>query len=109
MDINARLRMISETDYVYLLIRTNTDSWGISEVETIKKKYYCNIKDSEDSTPINSMGGKQVIPTYSITFNGKVSVFVGDYVEVDGSKKIVLNKKTKKDLLGNVLITKITV
>lgn len=50
-----------------------------------------------------------VLPSFTVSFNGDVEIHVGDHVEVEGIKKVVLTKSQKKDFSRKVVITKITV
>lgn len=103
------IKYIPENEFVYVMLKGEVDDFGIRASSSDKTKLGCLIRSAEDSTPIESTGGKQVIPTYTISFNGKVAVGVGDFIEVEGQKKQVLTKKEVKDLSRVVIITKVTV
>lgn len=103
------LKLLPELDSIYLLKRGNSDAWGIGSAGESKELLPCYIKGSEVSTSVEAQGGKMVIPSYDICFNGNVPINVGDYIEVYGVKKVVLKKTLNKDLSRKVLITKITV
>lgn len=103
------LKLLPELDAIYLFKKGKVDAWGISSIGESKEEVTCYIKETEASTSIESKGGKMVIPSYDIGFNGDVPINVGDCIEVYGVKKVVLMKSQKKDLSRTVLITKITV
>ena len=103
------LKMIPDFDSIFLYEKGGVDAWGISTTEGSKVKLSCLIRETETATPIESKGGKMVLPSFDISFNGNVKIHVGDYVEVEGRKMVVLTRKQKKDLSRTVLITKITV
>lgn len=103
------LKIFPEFDSIYLLKKGIPDSWGIASTTESKIEIRCFITESESSSTVESIGGKMIVPTYNITFNGDVDIHVGDYIEVDGVKKIVLTRIQKKDLSRVPLITKITV
>ena len=102
------LKWIPENEKVYFLKMAETDAWGISKSAESKIEYKGTVKSAEESTPLDSIAGKQVIPTYKISINGAVPFTVGDYVEVEGRTMIVLNKKETKDLSGKVLFSRFT-
>lgn len=103
------LKLVPENNHVFVYEKGEIDAWGLSAGTSNKKKLGCFLRGSESSTPLESTGGRMVIPTYDITFNGNVPVFVGDIVEVEGHRFTVLSRKPKQDLSGNVLILKISV
>lgn len=103
------LKLIPEFDSIFLLEKGVPDAWGISSTKASKVELRCFIKGAESSTAIESIGGRMVVPSYTITFNGDVDVHVGDYIEIDGMKKVVLTRTQKKDLARVPLLTKITV
>lgn len=103
------LKLIPEFDSIFLLKKGVPDAWGISSTTESKTEVRCFIKEAEKSSSVESVGGKMVVPSYSITFNGDVDIHVGDYIEIDGIKKVVLTRTQKKDLARVPLITKITV
>lgn len=103
------LKLIPDSDFIFLFQKDAVDDWGISSTGASKKKFNCLIREAESTTPIESKGGKMVVPSYDISFNGNVEIHAGDYIEVDGRKMVVLTKKQKKDLSRTVLITKISV
>lgn len=103
------LKIVPEFDSIYLLQKDVPDAWGIVSTTESKTEVRCFIKEAKSSSTVESIGGKMVVPTYSITFNGDVDIHVGDYIEVDGIKKVVLTRIQKKDLARVPLITKITV
>lgn len=103
------LNLIPENEFIYILGKEDVDVWGIGSPSDLKIKKGCLIKPSEDATPIESKGGKQIKPSYEVTFNGKVALKVGDFIEVEDEVFIVLHRKEIKDLSRNVILTKITV
>lgn len=103
------LKLLPELDSIYLYKKGKVDAWGISSAGESKELIPCYTKGSESSTPIEAQGGKMVIPSYDISFNGDVAINVGDYIEICGIKKVVLKKSQSKDLSRKVLVTKITV
>lgn len=103
------LKLIPELDTIFLLKRGEVDVWGKTSIKETKEELKCLIRGTETSTSIESTGGRMVLPTFDISFNGAVPINVGDYVEIEGFRKIVLVKTQKKDLSRTVLITKITV
>lgn len=103
------LKWISELESVFFLKKAEADDWGMVSADTVKVKYGCSIRSSESTIPIESIGGKQILPTYTISINGKIPFTVGDFVEIEGKEMIVLNKKEVKDLSRKVLYTKFTV
>lgn len=106
---NVGLNLIPERDIIQIKKLTSLDSWGLPiEENSNPVTYKCNIKSNEDSTPVTSEGGKQVIPTYSISFNNCPDISVGDFITVDGEDFQVLTKKKVRDLQGEILFTKIT-
>ena len=103
------LKLLPENCVVHVYEKGNADDWGFMKLSAIKKKYGCFLRESQESSPIDSIGGKQILPSYDLSFNGKVNVKVGDKIEVEGFPMEVLRRKVSKDLSGNVLLTKITV
>lgn len=103
------LKLLPELDSIILFSKEKVDAWGIGSIGESKKILPCYIRGSEVSTSIESRGGKMVIPSYTICFNGDVAINVGDCIEVYGVKKDVLKKSQSKDLSRKVLVTKITV
>lgn len=102
------LKYILDGDSVYLIHKGDIDGWGIASGSETKTEYSCLVRGAEDSTPVGAIGGKQVIPSYDISFNGKIPFGVGDTLEVEGIKLVVLRKKEVKDLSRKVLFTKVT-
>lgn len=107
-DVCMGLNWIPENESVYLISKGEADSFGVRSSAGKKQQLNCFIRTAEDSTPIESNVGRQVVPSYTISFNGKVAVAVGDYIEIEGQKKIVLTKKEVKDISRTVVITKVT-
>ncbi|WP_300857260.1 hypothetical protein [uncultured Clostridium sp.] len=103
------LKLIPETSYIYIPEKSDVDVWGLAKSTDLKKKYGCFLRESEQVTPVESIGGKQILPSYDISFNGKVEIRAGDKIEVDGVLMEVLKKSVSKDISGNVLLTKIIV
>ena len=103
------LKLLPENSHVFVYEKAEADAWGFAKLTNTKKKYGCFLRESEETTPVESIGGKQIIPSYLLTFNGKVEIKVGDKIEVEGDLMEVLRRKVSKDLSGNVLVTKITV
>lgn len=103
------LKLLPENGHVFVYEKGEVDAWGLSTLADTKKRFDCFIRESEESTPIESVSGKQIIPSYNLTFNGKVEIKAGDKIEVEGDLLEVLRRKVTKDFSGNVLITKITV
>ena len=103
------LNLIPENEFVYILNKGNVDAWGLNVPSDEKEKKGCLIKASEEATAVESAGGKQIKPSFEISFNGKVSIRVGDFIEVEGDVFEVLRKNELKDLSRNVILTKITV
>lgn len=103
------LKLLPELDSIYVYEKGEVDDWGISSTTTSKKEFRCLIREAESSTAIESKGGRMVVPSYSISFNGDVPIHVGDMLEVEGRKMVVLTRNSKKDLSGKVLIIKLTV
>ena len=102
------LKYISDKDSVYLISMGDVDAFGIRTNSETKQLLKCSCRAIENSSPIESEGGRQVIPTYSVSFNGKVAVNIGDRLEIDGVTKTILTKKESKDLSRKVLFTKVT-
>lgn len=102
------MKLLPEKEIVYLLKKEGLDSWGLPTTGQ-KEKMKCYIKASEDSTGLEAKGGKQVVPTYNVSFNGAVTVKVGDLLEVEGEVLEVLKRIEIKDLSRKVLVTKVTV
>lgn len=103
------LKILPENDSIILYEKGKVDAWGISSATELKRELNCFIKGAEASTPVESKGGKMVLPSFTVSFNGDVEIHVGDHVEVEGIKKVVLTKSQKKDFSRKVVITKITV
>lgn len=103
------LKLVPELDSIFLLKRGEVDVWGRASIKETKEEFKGLVRGTEASTSIESIGGRMIAPTFDISFNGSVSINVGDYIEVEGIRKIVLTKAQKKDLSRTVLITKITV
>lgn len=103
------LKIVPERDSIILFKKAESDNWGINSVSDVKEELKCFVIGSENSTAIESAGGKMVNPTYDISFNNKVNIEIGDIVEVEGRKLPVLTRAYKKDLSQKVLITKISV
>ena len=102
------MKLLPEKEVVYLIGKDGIDSWGLP-TQGSKTKLKCYIKSSEDNTGLESKGGKQIVPTHVVSFNGAVSIKVGDLLEVEGEVKEVLKRAEIKDLSRNVLVTKVTV
>lgn len=102
------VKLLPEKEAVYLIEKEGLDSWGLP-TKGKKTELKCYIKASETNTGLESKGGKQVIPTYDISFNGAVSIKVGDLLEVEGEVAEVLKRIEIKDLSRKVLVTKVTV
>lgn len=102
------MKLLPEKERVYLLEQDGLDSWGLPKTGK-KTELKCYIKASENSTGLESKGGKQVVPTFDISFNGAVSVKVGNLLEVEGEVMEVLKRTEIKDLSRKVLVTKVTV
>ena len=100
------LKMIPEIDSIFICTKGTVDAWGISSVGSSKTEIKCRIKESESSAPINTNGGKQVIPTFDISINGDVGISVGDAIEVNGTKMTILARTPKKDLSGKIIYIK---
>lgn len=103
------LKLLPENGHVFVYEKAEADAWGFAKLTNNKKRFGCLIRESEGITPIESVGGKQILPSYIISFNGKVEIKAGDKLEVYGEVLEVLNKKITADLSGNILLTKITV
>lgn len=103
------LKLIPDNDSIFLYEKGDVDAWGINSAGDSKKELGCLISGVETSTAIESKGGKMVIPSHEILFNFSVEISVGDFIEVEGRKMVVLSKQEKKDLSRKILITKITV
>ena len=103
------LKLLPENSQVFIWEKSNVDDWGLTTLSGVKKCLSCFLRESEETATIESIGGKQVLPSYSLSFNGNVEVKVGDKIEVEGAVMEVLRRKVSKDLSGNVLLTKITV
>lgn len=102
------LKYILDGDKIYHIKSAGVDAWGINSTSGEKTEYSCLIRGAEDSTPIEAQGGKQVIPSYTISFNGKVPFTVGETLEVEGNQLVILKRKEVKDLSRKVLFTKVT-
>lgn len=103
------LKLIPDNDVVYAYGKSEADAWGLTSAMDSKIKFNCFIQGVKKATPLESKGGKMVIPSYEISFNFKVPIAVGDFIEVEDRKMVVLSKAEKKDFSRKVLITKITV
>lgn len=103
------LKLLPENSHVFVYEKSEIDDWGLPTLTDIKKRFGCFLRESETVTPIESVGGKQILPSYDISFNGAVEIKAGDKIEVEGAVLEVLRRKVSKDLSGNVLLTKITV
>lgn len=103
------LSLIPERDIVQVRKKEVLDSWGLQIKDSSTIQYKGNVKGHEDSTPITSEGGKQVIPTYSVSFNGSPDISVGDFIIIYGEEFQVLTKKRIRDLLGNIIYIKVSV
>lgn len=104
----SMLNFILDNEKVFLINKGAVDGWGIQSASDTRTEFKCSIRGAEDSTPIEAKGGKQVIPSYVVSFNGKVPFGVGDTLEVEGNKLVVLHKKEVKDLSRAVMFTKVT-
>lgn len=102
------LNYIIENASVYLVKKGELDGWGISKPSGEKVLLRCFLRGAEDSTPMESQGGKQVIPSYSVSFNGDVPFGAGDILEVEGKQFEVLRKKPTRGLSREVMFTKVT-
>lgn len=103
------LKFVPDLDVVFQLGTGAVDEWGISTCSDTKTPLKCLIREVEDITPVGAKGGKQVIPSFSITFNGVCPLGTGDKVEVFGNVYAVLSKKPIRDLSRTVVLTKIKV
>lgn len=104
------LKWFPENSFVYIYKTGEVDVWGLKPVKEEKIKVGCRITGKETSSSIESKSGKQIIPTYTISFNGSdVDVEIGDFIEVEGYKKEVLSKRFIRSLSGDKLGIKITV
>lgn len=103
------LKMIPEIDSIFIYEKGEVDAWGLGTVSNSKREVKGRIKGAESSTPIESKGGKQIVPTYSISINGDAGITVGDVVEIYNNEMVVLTRQPKKDLSGKILYTKYTV
>lgn len=102
------LKYILDTEQIFHVESAGVDAWGISSPSGEKTAYSCCIRGAEDSTPIEAQGGKHVIPSYTVSFNGKVPFTVGETLEVEGTELVILRKKEVKDLSRKVMFTKVT-
>lgn len=100
------LKLIPEIDSVFIYSRGTVDSWGITSKGDAKKEIKGRIKEAENSSPVESQSGKQVIPTHEISINGDVGIVVGDKVEVFGNVLTILTRQPKKDLSGKTIYVK---
>lgn len=103
------LKLLLENGHVFVYEKAEADDWGLTKVTNVKKSFDCFIRESEETTPVESVGGKQIVPSYTLTFNGLVEIKAGDKIEVEGDLLEVLRRKVTRDFSGNVLITKVTV
>lgn len=102
------LKYILDSEKVFYTPKGEVDSWGISSPSGDKQEVACLIRETDDSTPIEAQGGKQVVPTYQVSINGTVAFGVGDILEVEGQELVILRKKEVKDLSRKVMYTKVT-
>lgn len=103
------MKLLPEKESIYLLSKGGFDDWGLPTTSEEKELIKCYIKASQTSTGLQDTGGKQVLPTYDISFNGAVAIKVGDLIEIEGETKEVLKRIEIKDLSRKVLVTKVTV
>ncbi|ELU5588597.1 hypothetical protein SCB17_003120 [Clostridium perfringens] len=83
--------------------------WAEDVPSNEKIPYRCCVRGAEDTTPINTKEGKQLLPTFTVSFNGKIDFSVGDYLEIEGKEMQILHIKPVRDLSGNTLFTKVKV
>lgn len=100
------LKLIPEIDSIKLLSKGVIDSWGIMSSNTVETEIKGRIKEVEQSSPIESQSGKQVIPTFEFSINGDIGIAVGDKVEIYGDVMTIISRQPKKDLSGKVIYVK---
>lgn len=103
------LNYVLGRDTVFIIKNSEFDKWGQPTGAARIEIPNCKVKGSESLTPVEGAGGRQTLPTYSISVNGDVAAATGDKIEINGESFYVLRKSTSKDLYGKVLITKLTV
>lgn len=84
------------------------DSWGIKSPST-SIELPCYIREVRNSERLENVGGSVQSLTYTVVFEGRADVKIGDYLEVDGDKFKVRNVRLIKDLDRNVISTKVAV
>lgn len=104
------LSYILERDTVNYIARETTNTLWAEDIPSKNKiPYKCCIRGAEDTTPINTKEGKQLLPTYIISFNGNINFSVGDFLEVDNRVMQILHIKAVRDFIGTILFTKVKV
>lgn len=96
----------NETVVIYK--QGEVDSWGIKSPST-RIELPCYVREVRNSERLESVGGSVQVLTYTVVFEGKVDVKIGDYIEVDGEKFKVRNARFIKDLDRNIISTKVAI
>lgn len=86
----------------------NIDNWGIkSQAERVALP--CYIREVRDSERVENINSSVQVLTYTVVFEGDADVKIGDYIEVDGEKYKIKNKRPIKDLDRNIISTKVAI
>lgn len=84
------------------------DAWGI-KVRGAEVVLPCYIRETRESERVESVGSDTYTLTYTVAFEGKAPVVIGDTLVVDGVPFKVRRVSFLKDLDRNILSTKVMI
>jgi len=102
------LAFLPYNETVVIYKQGEVDNWGI-KAPSQRLTLPCYIREVRDSERVESINGSVQTLTYTVVFEGNVDVRIGDYIEVDGEKYRIKNRRPIKDLDRNIISTKVAI